>query len=299
LTARRTLEELLVEVAGFAATRGAGWTPSPLQRAICRVVDGVPLGDLLRHPDVVYAIGDYAACDGIRPTRVDIVAAVRTFKSLLAACMAINASQNCDVSHLGAGEIPRVSVLAIEKDKAEPIVDHCLGNVRRIPDLAARIIGKPLKSSFSIMHPEEREVEISVVAGAGAGGSVVARWSAGVIFDEYTRMTGEDEGRVVDFDATVRSVEGRLLQGAQILAIGSPAAPYGPAYRAVRSRWRKPEPAHVVIKAPGWMLNPFWWNADRIAKMSPEARRSDVEAEFVDREHSLFSGDAIDRCMRP
>jgi hypothetical protein len=288
-----SLEALLCEFALFSK-----WEPTPLQRAICRIIDGVALGALATHPDVLFAVGDYQSCDGRRPKRVDVLSGVRTGKSLIASTVATHSSQTCDVSRLGPGEIPRVSVLSLDKDKAQVVVDHCLGNIRRSETLGPRIIGKPLKASFSIMHPDEREIEVCVVAGAGAGGSVVARWSAGAIFDEAPRMNGDEAGAVVNFDETTRSLEGRLLPGAQIIAIGSPAAPRGPIYQAVKDRWRKPTPEHVVIKAPAWMMNPSWWTTERIASMSPEARWTDVEANFADRQTGLFSPVALDLCTR-
>jgi hypothetical protein len=190
-----------------------------------------------------------------------------------------------------------VSVLSLDRDKAGVVVDHCLGRIRASRELAARLIGKPLKSSFSIQHPEEREIEVCVVAGAGAGGAVVSRWSAGLIADEAPRMTGDEGDAVANLDETIRAVEGRLLPGAQIITIGSPDLPEGPIYKAVVEHWHKPTPAHVVIKAPAWQLNPWWWTAERMAELTPEARRTDVDAEFGGRARSLFSINAIERCM--
>jgi hypothetical protein len=281
---------------GFGPLGGAQATP--LQIAICRIIEGRPLGELLTHPDVVFAVGDYRPCDGIRPKAVYVVSGARTGKSLTAGATVTHASQTCDVSRLGPGEVPRASVLSLDRDKAQVVVDHCLGNIRRSPKLASKILGRPLKASFTIKHPEGRAIEIAVVAGAGAGGSVVSRWSAGCVFDEAARMTGDDEGSIVNFDETVRAVEGRLLEGAQIIAITSPAAPRGPIYRAVQQSWRKPTRELVVIKAPAWMMNPVWWTPERIASLSPEARRTDAEAEFADRDHSLYGHFTVERCMR-
>jgi hypothetical protein len=286
-----SLEDLLTSVDGFGLHNA-----TPLQRAICRIVEGVPLDDLLSHPHITQCVGDYRDCNGQRPKRVDIVSGVRTGKSLIAGVVATYASLTCDVSQLGSGEVPRVSVISIDKDKAQTVVDHMLGNIRRSERLRDRIIGKPLKASFSLMHPEEREIELMVVAGAGAGGSVVARWSAGVIADEFPRMSGEEDGNVVNFDEIVRSAEGRLLPGATILAIGSPWAPRGPAYRAVKERWLRPTPEHVVIRAPAYLMHPTWWSPERIAKMTPEARLTDVEAEFADKEAGLYSITSIQEC---
>jgi len=83
--------------------------------------------------------------------------------------------------------------------------------------------------SVEVMHPSGRTVEIAVVAGSKAAGGLASRWSAGLILDECTRMVGADES-VANMPEALSVIRERLLPGAQIQAIGSPWAPYGPAY---------------------------------------------------------------------
>ncbi len=57
-----TLERLLTHPSAFGLL-----TASPLQRAICRIADGLPLGELAEHPDVMAAIGGVASVPASRP----------------------------------------------------------------------------------------------------------------------------------------------------------------------------------------------------------------------------------------
>jgi hypothetical protein len=147
-------------------------------------------------------------------------------------------------------------------------------------------------------------VEICVVAGAKAGATLVARYSVGVVFDEFTRMVGREEG-VVNVDEAIDAVESRLLPGAQVVEIGSPWAPWGPAYDKVTANEGHPTPEMVVIRARGDLLNPTWWTKARAEKLrircektgSP-AYRTDFLAEFADQEEALIASALIDAACR-
>src|SRR5678815_525909 len=124
---------------------------------------------------------------------------IRTGKSLLAACAAFHMAVTCDVSSLRPGEIPRVSVVSLKKDLADVIVNHLVGSVKASALLRPFLMGEPTGDGLMIRHPSGTPVEICVVAGSRAGASLVARWSAGCIFDEFPRMTGEDDA-VINWD---------------------------------------------------------------------------------------------------
>jgi hypothetical protein len=290
-----TLELLLMHPKAFGLK-----TASPLQRAICRIADGLPLGDLATHPDVVDAIGDVSSLPMTRPAELLILSGIRTGKSLLAAALAVRASQTCDLSRLGPGEVARVSVLSLTVDLARVVFTHIVGNVMGQPALKALLVDEPTTDSVTLRHPSGRAVEIKVVAGARAGASLVARWSAGCIFDEAPRMNGEEDG-VVNFDDARRAVLGRLLPGAQLIAIGSPWAPRGPIYEAVQEHWRKPTHKLVIVRAPAPAMNPVWWTPARVESLrlqDEQAWRTDVLGEFADPESSLFSSAELDRVTR-
>jgi hypothetical protein len=292
---RSSLEWKLTDRHAFGLT-----TASPLQRAICRVADGRPLGDLSRDRVVRRAFGNVDALPSVAPREVAILSGIRTAKSLIAACGAFHMSQVCDVSTLGPGEIPRVSVVSLQKDLADVVFGHLVGRAQASPLIRPLIIGEPSTDCIHFRHPSGRPVQVKVVAGARAGASLVARWSAGCIFDEFPRMIGGDDG-VVNWNDSRDAVLLRLLPGAQIWDIGSPWAPYGPAYELVTEYLGKPSAAIVVVRAPAPDMNPVYWTAERVekAKADPDVYRTDVLAEFATAEEALFSAESVDRCTRP
>lgn len=290
-----SLEQLLTSEDGFGLT-----TATPLQRAICRLADGRPLADLASHEHVVAAIGDVRNVDGKRPREIDLLAGIRTFKSLFAAVLAVYATKTVDVSKLGPGEVPRFSILSITKDLAHVIFRHLVGNLMARPGLRSLIIGEPTADTVMLRHVSGRPLEVKVVAGSRAGASVVARWSAGIVYDEATRMLGQDEG-VVNLEDTHAAVIGRLLPGAQAIKIGSPWAPHGPMYDAQAKHWKHPTPELVVVRARADWLNPVWWTPERaeeLKRADPVAYQTDFLAEFADAEEALFPVSLIEACTR-
>lgn len=276
-------------------------TASPLQRAICRVADGVDLGDLAEHEDVIEYIGGVSHLSGRRPEELAVFSGIRTGKSLFAACLAVHATQSCDVGHMGSGEMPRVSVVSLTRDLAHVILKHIVGNCMSARLLRPLVIGDPTADTIILRHPTGMPVEIKVTAGSRAGGSLVARWSAGCIFDEAPRMVGGEDG-VVNWDDLHDAVKGRLVPGAQIISVGSPWAPRGPAWRIVQEHWKKPSAAMVCIKAPAPALNPVWWTkerCDRLRETDPDVYRTDVQAEFLEPSEAMFSSAEIEASMRP
>lgn len=225
------LEELFTSPDGFDVPA------SPLQRATCRIIQGLPLGDLRDHPDVIECIGDVSTFEGVRPTEVDLLWPIRCGKTRLAVAIAVCATQTVSVSHLGTGEIPRVSGLSLRLDAAQIWLDQLVGTLLAKPLLKALVLEEPTADAVLLRHPSGRPVEIKIVAGARAGANLVGRWSAGCVVDEHTRMIGEDDG-VVNFDDARQAVLGRLLPGAQLISIGSPWAPKGPAYERCQQHWK-------------------------------------------------------------
>lgn len=289
-----SLEDLIAEPDGFGVS-----TITPLQRAVCRLIDGTGLRELAGDPVVREALGGNIDVP-LAPSEVLILAGIRTAKSLMAAATAIWSSQRCDLSNLRDGEIPRYSILSLELDNARVVLGHLVGALQK-PRLAAlRVqvkqekildeIGGDAVGSEYLRHPSGRIVEIRVVAGKRAGGSLVSRWSFGACLDEAPRMLGSSEG-VVNYDDARRSVRGRLLPGARLLSIGSPWQPYGPVYDIVQNEWGRPTPDRVVVRGKGPDMNPVWWTPARCEEM----RRSDIKtyqtdvlAEFADEDEAMF-----------
>lgn len=285
-------EGLLTSSLGFGLT-----TASPLQRAIARVADGRPLGDLADDPRVLRAFGGVIP-DAVKPAELAIVSGIRTAKSLSAAALAVHWSQRADLSRLGPGEIPRISIVSLSKDLADVVYGHIVGRTMASPILSKLILETPTADTLMIRHPSGRPVEIKVVASSKAGSSLVARWSAGVIMDEVARW-GSDESAVSVNDLR-DAVLLRILPGAQLVYISSPWAPMGFLYELVKDRWGKPSRDCIVVKAPAYDMAPIIWPEEKleIARRDPRIYRTDIEAEFADPEEALFTTNMIEAATR-
>jgi hypothetical protein len=289
-----SLEALLTHRLGFALT-----TATPLQRQLARLVDGDPRLDPST-PELVEAVGNVSRLVGVRPREVTIVASIRSAKTMLAAAAAVRATQTIRCEHLQIGEIPRVYIVSLDLDLAQVAHQHLTGTILASSVLRELLIGEPRSDSLTLCHPSGRPIEICTVAGKRAGGSLISRWCAGVIFDEAPRMAGEGDA-AVNYDEQRRVVLGRLLHGAQILSIGSPWAPFGPIFEQVAASWRKPTPERVVVRAPGWAMNPVYWTPERMDALrasDPDAWRVDCAAEFAAPESALIPPDALASATR-
>jgi hypothetical protein len=275
-------------------------TASPLQRAICRVADGLPLGDLAKDTTVIAAFGNVKDLPDTPPDEMAIVSGIRTAKSLIASCGAFHMAVTCDVSALRPGEYPRVSVVSLKKDLSDVIMNHLVGSIKASALLRPFLMGDPTGDGLWIRHPSGMPIEVCVVAGSRAGMSLVARWSAGAIFDEFPRMVGGDDA-VVNWDDQRRAVVHRMLPNAKLWDIGSPDAPYGPAYEMVTEHHGKPTRELVVVKAPAPAMNPVYWTPEKIAerrKVDPTAAKTDIDAEFRTPDEAMFSLESIVSCTR-
>lgn len=286
-----TLEDLLTSPLGFRLV-----TATPVQRAVCRAIEGRPLGDLASDPDVLAAFGGpdaVAMLPTVRPQEVYYVAGIRGAKSLTIAAAATLATQIVDLTPVGIGDIVRVSILSLSKATARAVYTHINNHIMASPPLKALLVGEPTADTITLRHPSGKPIEIQVVAGAKAGGSLVAVWSAGVIFDEAPRMAGDEN--VVNFEDARAAVLGRLLPGAQLFAVGSPWAAEGPVYDTVQKHFGHPSPEHLVIRAPAPILNPVWWTPKRVEAFrrdNPEMARTDIDAEFGIPAGSSFFADS-------
>lgn len=288
-----TLERLLTSRWGFGLENA-----TPLQRAICRIADGLPLGGLAGHADVVQSIGaiDFAG----RPKELTILSGTRTAKSMIAAALAVRASQTCDVSHLARGEMPRYAIVSLRKDLADVVFGHIKGTVLSQPSLRTLLLEEPTADTVLLRHPTGRPIEIKVVAGSKAGATLVARWLIGIAFDEFTRMVGADDG-VVNHDEMRASVLSRLLPGAMVTNIGSPWAPFGPAYDQAQKFFGQPSQEIVVVWAKADKMNPGWWTPERAAELrakEPDAYRTDYLAQFLEPEELFFPASLIEAATR-
>jgi hypothetical protein len=293
-----TLERLLTSPAAFGLA-----TATPVQRAICRALDGIPLAELADDEDVRAAFGDVAALPTFtRPREVHILAAIRSAKSLIAAASIVRASQVVDLSNLGDGDVVRISVVSIRLDNTRAVLSHLLGNLQAKPLLRGLLLNpdEATETYLELRHPSGRPIEVVPVPLDRAGGSITSFWSAGIVADEEPRMLGAEDG-TKNWDHARDAGMGRLLPNAQWLGIGSPWAPMGPIYDLVQEHFGKPSADLVIARATGPVMNPVWWTPKRCAALqrsSPTAYRTDVLCEFSDPETSLLSSDEVKAATR-
>lgn len=289
-----TTEALLTSPLGFGLT-----SATPVQRASCRVGDGLPLDALRDHRDVIAAFGGESAIvalpseRGMKPVEFYDVSSPRTAKTMRAVCRAVAASQSVDLSSLKVGEVPRVSIMSLKLDVADVPFRLLTGLLQR-PALAPLVI-KVATDSVELRHPSGRIVEIAVVAGGRAAGGLVARWSAGLIADEGTRMLGADDG-VANLPEALSAIRERLLPGAQIQVIGQPHAPFGPVYETFVERFGHPTDELVVMRTTGPAGNPEFWTRERLNKLrkrDPSAADVAEFARFLSPETSLLDSTSL------
>lgn len=229
-----------------------------------------------------------------------VCSGIRVAKSFIAGALAVRLSQRVLVPDwVKPGEVPRIPLLSLDKDKALPILNHLVGGIQSSPILRSILVSVD-GECVTLRHPSGRHIEVMVTAGKRAGGAVVARWLFGCVFDEFPRMQGADDA-VVNWDETRRGAMNRILPGGLILNIGSPWAPHGPAHEQVTAHHGKPAKSLVVVWAPAWEMNPVYWSPERCEAervRDPHAYQTDVEAKFATPPEAFFSAELIDGAIR-
>jgi hypothetical protein len=288
-----TIEGLLTSPDGFGLT-----TATPVQRAICRVSDGLPLAELWKHEEVRAAFGG-AQPPEVVPAILVVLAAIRCAKSMIAAARTIVAARTCNLDGLAPGDLIRVPIVSVDKDGADAVFTHVVGAMLNSRQMRRWLRSDPTADSVIVSHESGRDVEIKISALTKAGSTLVGRWLAGCVFDEAPRMAGENDG-VKNLDDSLSAVAGRIREGGQIMLIGSPWAPFGPVYELVDKHFGKPSADVVVVRGTGPSLNPVYWTPKRCERLRTSSlasdRRShqtDVLGEFADAEEALFSNEAI------
>lgn len=289
-----SLEAILTDPKLFGLT-----TATPVQRAKCRIVSGVPLGDLATHPDVLRMLNGGLPEPGKPPLEVLDISASRVGKSLFAAALIVWLSQTVNVSTVAIGDIVRIPVVALKLDQTRAIMTHLISHLQAKPALRALYVGDVKEIStknVELRHPSGRTIEVLPVPLDRAGGSALSVYCAGAVVDEFPRMIGADDG-VRNVEHFRDGVLGRFLPGSVYLSTGSPWQPYGPAYDAVHKHFGKPTDDLIVLRTTGPAANPTWWTPKRCADLqrrNPLAYKTDCLAEFADGEEAVFPAKSIE-----
>lgn len=281
------LEALLTHPDGF------GLAATPCQRAICRVMTGEPLAELAADPSVIAMLGGQAAVltlPGIAPDMTVLGAAVRCAKSTIVAAKALRAAYLGDCSGLAPGEVPRVTIVSVDLDKAQETLSKIIGAVQGSPTLRQLMIGQPKTDSITIRNISGRPVQIKMAAGSVAGRTLVSRWLLGIIFDEAPRMQGQEDG-AINLEDALSAIVARMRPGAQIDLVGSLWAPKGKVFELITHRHGSPGKDVIVMVATGPMLRPDLYTpeyCERIRLADDRAYESDVMSRFADPETALL-----------
>lgn len=277
-------------------------TATPVQQAIMATMGG-------QEPPIWDEVVE-GAFGGVRPSpellrEILVMSGVRGGKTFIAACAALWMSQTVRLDagsgmFLRPGEMPRISIVSARVDQAKQAFEYLKGALVSSPVLEKLLMEKPLTESLIVRHPSGAPIEICLVATASAGTSLVARWCAGVIFDEAPRMASEQDGAAINLEEMVRAVRSRMLKGALIMYIGSPVGPVGYVYKLFTSYWQKGGRVQV-IKAKGPEMNPYNWTPEKCQELlesDPDAHRTDVLAEFRDAETAMYSSTSVHAATR-
>lgn len=293
-TPKHTLEQLLTDPGLFALPA------SRTQRALCRILSGLPAGDL--EAEAASLLGG-APRPTAPPKETLLLAAIRCGKSLISAVAGVEAALYCDLGDLSRRDTAQFSIVSVKLANAKETRRHLVGGVMGSPWLRSRVVGVPTADGITLRNVSGHAVEIKIVAGARAGTGLVSRWSAGVIFDEAARMVGE-EGGVVNLDHARRAVRHRLRPGARLMYATSPWAAEGPVWRWFTERFGLAPQAGgpIVLRATGPEMRPDWWTPERCheAQLADEVSyRTDVLCEFAaSSDDALLGPEEIGRAQR-
>jgi hypothetical protein len=272
-------------------------TLSPVQSAICKAMDGEPLGQLWDDANVKEVFGHAKPPEVIAET-VLLVAASRALKTKITAARGVRSVMACDTGMMTPGDEARFSVLASDLDKAKVTLGNMLALAQRCyPDF---IEGDPKVQSFRLMRDRDKglALEVALAALAKGGGGLISRWSAGASFSEAPRMVGEEDG-ARNIDDSLTALRNRMLPGSSIVLEGSPWAPFGPIFDLDRERFGRPDKDVLVIRAPGPLLWPERYTkeyCERLRRIDERAFQADVLGKYVDPEDSLFATEDILAC---
>jgi hypothetical protein len=288
-----SLETVLTHEDMFGLT-----TATPVQRAICRAIDGLPLEELWEHEEVRKAFGNVLP-KGVQKL-VLILSAIRGGKSKIAAARLVQSSQNVDLSHVSIGDKVLSPCLSVDRDMAAMVFNHAIETIRDKPALRALLIGEPQAESFTLRHPTGRPIQVRVSAVAKHGSTLVGAWLAGLTLDEAPRMASAEDG-VRNMEDSIAATRGRILPGATTLLIGSPWQPFGYAYELYTKNWGIENASCLVVCAPGPAMNPTYWTPEKCEEIrleDPAAYEANVNAKFTDQQSSMFSAEIIDKRTR-
>lgn len=273
---------------------------SPLQLALVRGADGLPIGDELTDDEVLRHFGCARSAIGLSAAvLVVVVAGVRAGKSLISACAAVKGCLTADLSKLKSHEMARFAIVAPNVDNATATFRLLVGSMLASPKLRGLVVGEPTSDTIVIRRPDGREVEIVVCAASRGAVTLRSRWLAGFVLDEVALFGSEPTGAVVNAEELLRAAETRLVPGGQGWLISSPFGPQGLLYQLYQDHFGKPGRV-LVVHAPTRAMNPSFPEAQvaAIRARTPDVAAREYDAAWIDAETAFFDGESVKTATR-
>jgi hypothetical protein len=281
-------------------TAGFDLPASPLQRAIARAADGLPIDDALDDDAVERHFGcDRSAIGLSAPVLVVAICGVRSGKSLMAACAAVRSVLAADLRSLRKHEVARFAIVAPTVDNADATFRLLLGGVQASAALSRLIVGTPTADTLTLRRQDGRGVEIVVVAAHRGAVTLRSRWLAGFVLDEVALFGTESTGAVVNAEELLRAGETRLVPGAQGWLISSPFGPSGLLHDQYRAHWGQPGRV-LVVHAPTHAMNPAFpiEQIEELRRTKPDVAAREYDAQWVDADSAFIESPTIDAAVR-
>lgn len=285
------LESLLVSPGTFNLT-----SATPLQRGICRAIDGNPVGL------PADAMMKYFGCTSIpeQPRLVVLVCGVRSGKSLMAVAAAFHSALTADLSQLLLHERARVCIVAPTIANAAMTFRLLTGAIQMSKALKSVVIGEPTSDTITIRRADGRMVDIVVVAAHRGAVTLRGSWLAGFILEEVAFFGADTTGYVVNAEELLRAAETRLVPGGRGFIISSPMAEEGLLFDLWKAHFGMPGRI-LVVHAPTLAMNYVTVSAESVEavrRRDPDAAAREFDAVFASSMASLIPTQHIDMCMR-
>jgi hypothetical protein len=285
----------------FSAPKFAGVdTASPLQLAICRASEGLPIGNELTDDEVEAHFGCARSRIGLSaPLVVVIIAGVRSGKSFLVSCGAIRDAFRADLSSFKPWERGRHAIVAPTVDNAMATFHILRGIVEASPVLRPMIVGEPTQDSLVLRRPDGKQVEIVVVAAHRGAVTLRSRWLTGATLEEVAFFGIESTGAAVNAEEMFRTATSRPLPGTQVRLVTSPLGRSGLAFDLYQHHFGKPGDV-LVVHAPTLAMNPKFPASiiEALRARDPDAAAREHDAAWIDADTALLPSAMVDACTR-
>ena len=273
----------------FEASAAAAFPAlSPAQRAVCRLVDGLPPVGAAQEAVYRTLLGREWADDLREPReRVVLVFGRGSGKSMITALWARHRARTCATSGILPGERIYVPVVAPRIDAARQVLEYVKGW-----DEGSGAVARAGTDRITY----RRRTAIALYAADSGGLSVRSKSLAGLVLDEAGFFRTASGAAVTD-RSVVEAATYRLRPGARVFLITTPWTRSGLWWETYREDWGKSEKA-LVLNADSRVLNPAWV-ASQDARPGSKAWQREVEAHPVeDEDLGLCSEAQVRACTR-